>query len=83
MFQWLKTQVAKWAEQYQQHQIDALLKENRSLMEQLLERNGGKPIRLSPNERERLAGKRKGIDPNRLKAIALLDIQDESPDDRE
>ena len=81
MLQWLKTRVSKWVKQYQQQQKDALLKENRSLKAQFLEQGGGKPIKLSPDQRERLAAKRKGLDSNWLKIIDPLDIEDESPND--
>jgi hypothetical protein len=81
MFRWLKARVVKWVEQYQQRQIDALLTESRSLKAQLLELNGGKPIQLSPEQRARLAAKRKRIAPERLKELSVLPIEDEDTSD--
>ena len=82
MFQWLKARIVKAVEQHQQRQIEALLEESRALKAQLLEANGGKPIQLSPDQRARLEAKRKGIDPRRLKEIALLPLGDEDSSDR-
>jgi hypothetical protein len=81
MFRWLKARVVKWVEQYQQRQIEALLAESRSLKAQLLQLNVGKPIQLSPEQRARLAAKRKGIDPERLKELGVLPIEDEESSD--
>ena len=81
MFKWLKARLIKWVEQYQQRQMQELLAKSRALKAQLLELNGGKPIQLSSDERARLAAKRKGINPERLKEIQVLDIDAEaSPD---
>ncbi len=77
MFGWLRARVVKWAEPHQQWQIEALLAESRSLRAQLRELNGGKPIQLSAEQRARLAAKRKGIDPELLKAIGYVPIEDE------
>ena len=82
MFQWLKARIVKAVEQYQRRQIEALLEESRALKAQLLEANGGKPIQLSPDQRARLEAKRKGIDPQRLKEIAILPLGDEDSPDR-
>ena len=73
MLQWLRSRIGL----YQQRYIEQLLKENRALKKQLLELNNGQPIRLSPEEKKRLAEKRKGIDPNWLKAIEAIDIEDD------
>jgi hypothetical protein len=70
-------------EQYQQRQIDALLAEARSLKAQLLELNGGKPIKLSPDQRARLEALRKRIDLDRIKEIDVLNIEDEDSTDRQ
>ncbi len=73
MLQWLRSRIGL----YQQRYIEQLLKENRALKKQLLELNNGQPIRLSPEEKKRLAEKRKGIDQNWLKAIEAIDIEDD------
>ena len=49
---------------------------------QLMELNGGKPIKLSSEQRARLEAKRKRIDPDRLKEIDVLDIEEEDSPDR-
>ena len=73
MLQWLRSRIGL----YQQRYIEQLIKENRALKKQLLELNNGQPISLSPEEKKRLAEKRKGIDPNWLKAIETIDIEDD------
>jgi hypothetical protein len=46
-----------------------------------LELNNPKPIRLSAEQRKRLAAMRKKLDPNALRAIDALDLTDsDSPD---
>ena len=81
MFKWLTTRVVNWVERWQRRQIDALLAEKRALKAKLLELNGGKPIRLSDEQRKRLAAMRKKLDPNALRAIDALDLTDsDSPD---
>ena len=45
---------------------------------------GSQPIRLSPAQRQQLAEKAKGIDPETLKRIAVIDFEDSAasyPDD--
>ena len=78
MFLWLRTKLVRWAEQYQQRRIEQLLEEKRALME-LLELNDGKPVTLSPEQREKLSAKRKGIDPKWLREIDALDMETDSP----
>jgi len=81
MFKWLTTRVVNWVERWQRRQIDALLAEKRALKAKLLELNGGKPIRLSAEQRKRFAAMQKRLDPNTLKAIEALDLTDsDSPD---
>ena len=75
MFLWLRTKLVRWAEQYQQRRMEQLLEEKRALME-LLELNDGK---LSPEQREKLAAKRKGMDPKWLREIDALDMETDSP----
>ena len=76
MFQWLTTRPSKWSERIQQREIERLLEERRALKAQARELNGGKPIRLSPEDKKRLAEKRKGIDPEWLKAIDALELEE-------
>ena len=75
-FQWLTTRAVNWLERWQQRQIDALLAEKRALKAKLLELNGGKPIRLSAEQRKRLAAMQKKLDPNTLRVIDALDLTD-------
>jgi transposase InsO family protein len=72
MFGWIRTRLQGWAHRVQQKGIERLIEENRRLKAQLLESNGGKPIRLTPEQRHRLEVVRKGIDPEVLKHIDLL-----------
>jgi hypothetical protein len=53
------------------------------LKAQLLELNGGKPIKLSPDQRARLEALRKRIDLDRIKEIDVLNIEDEDSTDRQ
>ena len=66
MFKRLKTWLVDWAERYQQREIEPLHAESCRLKEELMELNGGEPIRLSPEQRRQLAEKAKGIDPEVL-----------------
>ena len=72
MFGWIRTRLQGWVHRVQQKEIERLIEENRRLKAQLLERNGGKPIRLTPEQRRRLEAMRKRIDPEVLKQIDLL-----------
>jgi hypothetical protein len=72
MFGWIRTRLQGWAHRVQQKEIERLIEENRRLKAQLLESNGGKPIRLTPEHRRRLEVMRKRIDPELLKHIDLL-----------
>jgi len=45
------------------------------LKDELLELNDGEPIRLTPAQRQLLAEKAKGIDPETLKRIAVIDFE--------
>jgi hypothetical protein len=72
MFGWIRTRLQGWALRVQQKETERLLEENRRLKAQMLESNGGKPIRLTQEERHRLEVLRKRIDPEVLKHIDLL-----------
>ena len=80
MFKRLKTWLVAWAERYQQQEIERLHEECCRLKEELMELNGGEPIRLSPEQRRRLAEKAKGIDPEVLKQISVFDFRDSNPE---
>jgi hypothetical protein len=81
MFEWLRTRVVNWLGRRQQRLIDVLRAEHRALKAKRLELNGPKPIRLSAEQRKRLAAMRKKLDPNALRAIDALDLTDsDSPD---
>ena len=72
MFGWIRTRLQGWAHRVQQKETERLLAENRRLKAQLLASNGGKPIRLTPEQRHRLEVMRKRIDPEVLKHVDPL-----------
>jgi hypothetical protein len=72
MFRWIRTRLEGWAHRVQQKKIERLLEETRRLKTQVLESNGGEPIRLTFEERRRLDAMRKTIDPELLRNIDLL-----------
>ena len=73
MIGWLKQQLVNWVIRVQQSEIERLHAEGVRLKAELLKKNGGKPIRLSPEEHQRLNKLRKKIDPDILAQIELLD----------
>ena len=72
MFTWFKTRLFAWADRYQKREIERLYQEGLRLKREALKNNGGRPIRLSPEEHQRLNELRKNIDPEVLKRIDLL-----------
>jgi hypothetical protein len=58
----------------QQKKIERLLEEGRRLKAQVLESNGGAPIRLTTEERRRLDAMRKGIDPRSSRRSICLQM---------
>ena len=72
MFRWIRTRLEGWAHRVQQKKIERLLEETRRLKAQVLESNGGEPVRLTFEERRRLDAIRKTIDPELLRNIDLL-----------
>ena len=72
MFQWLKSQLVAWVEERQRREIARLQQDTMRLKEEI-ERTTGKPFRWTPEELRRLAEKAKGIDPETLKKIAVVD----------
>ena len=75
MFKRLKAWLLDWAERCQQREIERLHAESCRLKEELMELNGGEPIRLSPEQRRQLAEKAKGIDPEVLKQITVFEVE--------
>jgi hypothetical protein len=80
MFKRLKRCLVAWAERYQQREIERLHEECCRLKEELMELNGGEPIRLSPEQRRLLAEKAKGIDPEVLKQITVFEFEGFNPE---
>ncbi len=72
MFKWLKQRFYDWAGREQQREIERLHAKLVKLKAEVLKSNGGQPIRLSPEEHQRLNELRKKIDPEVLKRIDLL-----------
>ena len=73
MINWLKQRLYNWVSGLQQSEIERLHAEGVRLKAEVLKNNGGKPIRLSPEEHQRLNELRKKIDPDVLAQIELLD----------
>ena len=73
MIKWLKQRLYNWVSRVQQSEIERLHAEGVRLKAEVLKNNGGKPIRLSPEEHQRLNELRKKIDPDVLAQIELLD----------
>ena len=72
MIGWLKQGLFAWADRYQQREIERLHAELVRLKAEVLQSNGGQPIRLPPEAHQRLNELRKKIDPEVLKRIDLL-----------
>jgi hypothetical protein len=79
MFRRLKRWLVAWAEGYQQREIERLYEESCRLKAELMDLNGGEPIRLSPEERSLLAEKAKEIDSEVLKQITVFESEDRNP----
>ena len=60
--------------------MEQLYEESRRLKAELMDLNGGESIRFSPEERRLLAKKAKGIDPEVLKEITVLEFEDFNPE---
>ena len=78
MFHWLKQRFVSWIERLQQQDIERLHRETLRLKAEWMELNDGKPIVLTEEQRRLLREKAKRIDPETLKWIAVLDIEDSS-----
>ena len=75
MFKRLKMRLMNWAAKKQMEVIMQLAKENREMRAKILERDG--EIRLTEEQKKRLAEKRKGIDPDILKALDAFELEDD------
>ena len=72
MFQWMKRMLFGWAEAQQRREIARL--QHKALMQKAkLERTTGKPLELTPEDRQRLAEKAARIDPETLRQICVFD----------
>ena len=76
MFRWLKQRLMSWAEHVQQQRLESLHRENVRLKAEVLKQSGGKPIRLTPEQRYGLIEAAKGIDPKTLNRISVLDSEE-------
>ena len=72
MFQWLKRRLTGWAEARQLQEI-ARLQQEAVMLKEEWERTTGEPLKLSPEQRLRLAEKAKGIDPETLRQVSVFD----------
>jgi hypothetical protein len=72
MFHWFKVRFRKLLEQAGEKEIQRLLRERERLRTALIKANGGKPIRLTAEQRARLDASRKKLDPELAKKYDLL-----------
>jgi len=87
MFQRLKQRLLGWADAQQRREI-ARLQHEALMLKAELERTTGKPLELTPEDRQRLAEKAVGIDPETLRQICVFDpaelvAPDQEPDSTE
>ena len=71
MFQWLKKRLVAWVDDLQQREIARLKEESKRLKEEIA-RTTGEPVQLTPEQRQQLREKAKGIDPETLKDISAF-----------
>ena len=71
MFRRLKKRLKEGVEDVQRREITRLRQETIQLKEEI-ERETGRPIELTPEERSRLAELSKGMDPETLKEISVF-----------
>ena len=76
VLRWLKTRLMKCVKRYQERRFERLLQENRRLKAELLERNDGQPISLSPDQKRQLAAKRQKLDPQALQGLDTIDLEE-------
>ena len=75
MFQWLKSRLVAWVEDRQRREIARLQQETMRLKEEI-ERTTGRPLQLAAEDRRLLAEKARRIDPETLKQISVVDLDD-------
>ncbi len=72
MFRKLKKRLKEWAEEVQRRELARLHEQNMKLKAEI-ERETGRPVQLTPEERNRLAQISKGMDPETLEQILMFD----------
>ena len=75
MFPWLKRRLVAWVEDRQRLEIARLQQETMRLKEEI-ERTTGRPLQLAAEDRRLLAEKARRIDPETLKQISVVDLDD-------
>jgi hypothetical protein len=80
VFKRLKKWLVAWAEGYQQREMERLYEKSCRLRAELMDINGGEPIRLSPEQRRLLGEKAKGIDAEVLKQITVFEFEGFNPE---
>jgi hypothetical protein len=82
MFRRFKQWLTAWAEELQRREIARLWQETTELKDHV-ERETGKPVQLTAEERRLLAEKAEGIDHETLKQISVFDFEDLTPAKRQ
>jgi len=75
MFRRLKKRLTAWALRQQQREVDRMHAKLVKLKADVLKSNGGEPIRLTPEEHQRLNERRRTIDPETLKRMTYSPTQ--------
>jgi hypothetical protein len=68
----LKKRLKEWSEEVQRREVARLHEQNMKLKVEI-ERETGRPIQLTPEERNRLAQISEGMDPETLEQISIFD----------
>jgi len=72
MFHKLKKRLKEWAEEVQRREVARLHEQNMKLKAEI-ERETGRPIQSTPEQRNRLAQSSKGMDAKTLEQISMFD----------
>jgi hypothetical protein len=72
MFQWMKRMLFGWAEAQQRREI-ARMQHKAQMLKAEWERTTGKRRELTPEDRQRLAARAAGINPETLRQICVFD----------
>ena len=75
MFRWLKRRLVAWVEERQRREIVRLHQKAIRIKEEI-ERTTGEPVQLSHEQKRHLAQKARGIDPETLKQISIIDPEE-------